>query len=214
VYSSFSAFYTSTFIVFAAPPDPNFLSDADQCFMDTYYPGTVSKETTYVSCCWNESLESGTFPFETIEEWQTACQVCDVEGDTGDFVNCSEPTIGFAPPTPTPSPPAPENALPQGDVQQPTPTPPPTGDKGLFGSEVLPTPSTGLAPPTEPPAPTSEPTVPPETGQGEEDKTGGSGGIKPPVKDLLPDTGITEQPEVQQPEEPSSEGERPAGPLT
>ena len=118
-------------------------------------------------------------------------------------------------PPPAPSPKGPEGALPQGDVQQLPPTPPPTGGKGLFGSEVLPTPPAGLAPPTEPPAPTSEPTVPPETGQGEEDGTGGSGGIKPPVKDLLPDTGITEQPDVQQPEEePPNEGQGPAGPLT
>jgi hypothetical protein len=141
--------------------------------------------------------------------WCTTCSATYPPSNCGP--RYPEP-LGIAPPTATPNPTAPENALPQGNVQQPTPTLPPTKDKGLFGSDVLPTPPAGLAPPTEPSAPTTEPTLPPETGQGEEDGTEGGGGIKPPVKDLLPDTGITEQPDVQQPEGPSSEGE--AGPLT
>jgi hypothetical protein len=156
------------------------------------------------------------------------CTTCD---DTSPPSNCGPRypnPVGIAPPPTTPNPTAPENALPQGDVQQLPPTPPPTRGEGLFGSEVSPTPPAGLAPPTEPSAPISEPTVPPETGQGEEptvppetgqgedDGTGGGGGIKPPVKDLLPETGIEEQPEVQQPEQeqPSGQGQGPAGPLT
>ena len=102
----------------------------------------------------------------------------------------------------------------QAPEQPPAPTSPPTGGEGVFGSDVLPNPPAGVAPPTEPPAPTSEPTLPPETGQGEEEGTGGGGGIKPPVEDLLPDTGITEQPDVQQPEEPSDQGQDTTGPIT
>ena len=169
-------------------------------------PGNV------VTCCWIDSTQE--YPPKNYE----ACIECTLTGETWSCGSIYYPSTEVAPPTspPTPTPFAPEGALPQGEVQQLPPTPPPTGGKGLFGSEVLPTPPAGLAPPTEPPAPTSDPTVPPETGQGEEDGTGGGGGIKPPVKDLLPDTGITEQPDVQQPEEeqPSNEGEGPAGPLT
>ena len=158
-------------------------------------------------CCWTDPV---TEPFGI-----RYCQSCLYDIPSGDYI-CSDIEThypGMKLPTPSPTPSVPEGALPQGEIQQPTPTPPPTGGKGLFGSEVLPTPPTGLAQPTEPPAPTSEPTVPPEA---EEDGTGGGGGIKPPVEDLLPETGIEEQPEVKQPEQeqPSGEGQGPAGPLT
>ena len=172
-----------------------------ECKLD---PGNV------VTCCWIDSTPE--YPPKNYE----ACVQCTLTGETWSCGSVYYPEgYPVAPPrsSPTLTPFAPEGALPQGEVQQPTPTPPPTGGKGLFGSEVLPTQPEGLAPQTEPSAPTSEPTVPPETGQSDEKDGTDDGGGKPPVQDLLPDTGITEQPEVQQPEEPSSEGEGPAGPL-
>ena len=173
-----------------------------ECKLD---PGNV------VTCCWIDSTPE--YPPKNYE----ACVQCTLTGETWSCGSVYYPATEVAPPTSSPTPFVPEDALPQGEVQQPTPTPPPTGGKGIFGSDLLPTPPAGLALPTEPPSPTSEPTLPPETSQDEEDGTGGSGdGIKPPVKDLLPDTGIAEQPDVQEPEQeqPSNEGQGPAGPLT
>jgi hypothetical protein len=96
--------------------------------------------------------------------------------------------VDVAPPTSTPSPLPPENALPQGDIQQPTPTPPPTGAKGLFGSELS-TPPTGLAPPSPSPMTTpspTQPTTPPPTT-----------GLKGPQGSLLaPEGGISPTPQL------------------
>jgi hypothetical protein len=177
----------------------------------------VQDNPAFIECCRTSSRGPGDIEIH----W---CTMCD---NTNPPSNCGQryPEVVALPP-PAPSPKGPEGALPQGEVQQPTPTPPPTGGKGLFGSEVLPTPPAGLAPPTEPPVPpvppptTPVPPVPPPTTPvppvpppGQEDTDDGR-------DDLLPDTGITEQPEVQQPEqeqeqeEPSNEGQETAGPLT
>jgi hypothetical protein len=111
---------------------------------------------------------------------------------------------------------------------EPTTPKPPAGGKGIFGSDVLPTPSispegdvsndggTVKQPPTTPIAPPTGPTVAPHDSQGDkEDGIGDGGGVRPPLRDSLPE--IVKEPGVQQPEqeeEPSNEGQDTAGPLT
>lgn len=98
--------------------------------------------------------------------------------------NCGPRYQESSAPTPSPTPVAPENALPQGEVQQLTPTPPPTGGKGIFGSNILPTQPTGIAPPTTTttPSPSPQTTPPPTTGlKGpQEQLMAPEGGVLPP----------------------------------
>ena len=115
-----------------------------------------TKGNTQTCCHWETDTET-----EKTIEYCTECI-----GDSPCTHTQTDVSVSVAPPTPAPSPVTPENALPQGDVQQPTPTPPPTGGKGLFGSNVLPNPPAGLAPPTTTatPSPSPQTTPPPTTG--------------------------------------------------
>jgi hypothetical protein len=198
----------------AVPPDENFGStpECSQSHIDPNDPNSPFIE----NCCWTEENLKG--------EMVKLCQSCELD-DSGRPADCSAITQRVLP--------ASTDVLPEGGViQQPQPTPPLTGGNGIFGSNILPTPSLApddgsgteqpplttpispIAPPTiEPPSPPTNPTIAPEGDQGDEGSGtdgGNGGGGQLPGKDL-PETGITEQPEVKQ---PSNEGQGPAGPLT
>lgn len=121
----------------------------------TVKEGGVTKETC---CTWETDSKT--------EVWTEYCTTCTV--GTDDPCDHKQTDFAVAPPSPSPSPTpmVPENALPQGEVQQLTPTPPPTGGKGIFGSNILPTQPTGIAPPTTTttPSPSPQTTPPPTTG--------------------------------------------------
>lgn len=70
---------SGTYYVLALPPDPNF--EKGDCIN--------SLETLSVSCCWTEAHKSSQFNWV---EWNV-CQVCDIDVDTGDFIDCNEPEV-------------------------------------------------------------------------------------------------------------------------